>query len=151
MPLLPSELRRQLNTIWGWLMSKLFLILFGLLPSCNQLMGSGALEVGMSLPVSTSERHEPGGFILSYCPSLSLSSLLCVIGKALAWQGTLQQEIFGKLLAFAPGRRHALPGLMCFQPLQWRVGGDRPGGGTLLVCRQLFQMQFPVAFGWFCS
>lgn len=52
-------------------MSKLFFILI-LLPSCNQLMGSGGLEVGMSLPLraSTSVRGEPGGFILGYCPSL---------------------------------------------------------------------------------
>ena len=70
-------------------MSKLFFILVGLLPSCNQLMASGGLEVGMSLPLraSTSVRHEPGGFILGYCPSLSLSSLLCVVGRALVWQG----------------------------------------------------------------
>lgn len=49
-------------------MSRLSFILFSLLPSCNQLMGSGRLEAGMNLPLrtSTSVRHEPGGFILGY-------------------------------------------------------------------------------------
>lgn len=54
---------------------QVFFILFGLLSSCNQLMGLGVLEAGMNLPLktSTSVRHESGGFILSYFPSLCCS------------------------------------------------------------------------------
>lgn len=73
----------------GVIMTKLFFILC-LLPSCNQLVGFGGFEVGQaSSSANPSVGHEPGSFTLGYCPSLSLSSLLCVMAEALVWQGTL--------------------------------------------------------------
>lgn len=64
---------------------------------------------------------------------------------------TVKVDNSGNFLLLLMGGGHALLVLTCFQPLEWRVGGDRPWGQDSPCLQLLFKMQFSVAFGWFCS